>query len=195
LSRQNIDSVENCAKTPADFGDRKVPLQSAKTPVAIILDNLRSAFNTGNIFRIADAVRANQIIGCGYTPLPPHSKLAKTARGCENTLASIHIDNVRNAIKHCRKNDYTIYGVENGEHTKSVWDVTLNFPAAFVFGNEALGISEDGLQLCDQIISIPSLGFKYSINVANCVAVTLYESLRQWKYYEYNKSRNQKYEY
>jgi len=177
-------STKTVERLPEDYGDRQAPVCTDTIPVTLILDNLRSAFNTGNIFRVADAVKVERIIGCGYTPLPPHEKLHKTARGCENTVKTEHCPDVTNAVDQCRQEGYTIYAVETGEKSKTVWDVPLDFPAAFVCGNEALGISEDGLEKCDYVINIPCMGYKYSINVGNCVAVTVYESLRQWRLYD-----------
>ena len=171
-------------RMPEDYGDRQTPLCTKTMPVTLILDNLRSAFNTGNIFRVADAVRLDRIIGCGYTPLPPHEKLHKTARGCENTVTTEHSPDAATAVSKCRREGYTTYAVETGENAQTVWNVALDFPAAFVCGNEALGISADGLEKCDYIINIPCMGYKHSINVGNCVAVTVYESLRQWRLYD-----------
>lgn len=171
-------------KRPADLGDREQPLRRDLMPVVIILDNLRSAYNTGNIFRIADAVRVRRVVGCGYTPLPPHDKLAKTARGCDQTVASEHVPDIENAIRSYRLKGYYIYGVESGQETVSAWDAQMNFPAAFVFGNEALGISDVALSYCDQLINLPCLGYKHSINVGNCAAVIMYESLKQWRLYD-----------
>ncbi|MFW6413740.1 MAG: TrmH family RNA methyltransferase [Verrucomicrobiota bacterium] len=171
-------------KKPADFGDREKPLQKEFTPVVIILDNLRSAYNTGNVFRIADAVRARRIVGCGYTPLPPHDKLSKTARGCDQIIECERAADVSEAVKRYRGLGYFVYGIETGDGMSSVWEVQLKFPAAFVFGNEALGISSAAIPLCNQLISLPCLGYKHSVNVGNCAAVIMYESLKQWRTYD-----------
>ena len=177
-------STKTVERLPEDYGDRQAPVCTDTIPVTLILDNLRSAFNTGNIFRVADAVRVERIIGCGYTPLPPHEKLHKTARGCDNTVPTEHCPDALTAVEQCRQEGYTVYAVETGEKAETVWDVALEFPAAFLCGNEALGVSADGLEKCDYIIKIPCMGYKYSINVGNCVAVTVYESLRQWRRYD-----------
>lgn len=151
-------------------------------PVVVVLDTLRSAFNTGNIFRIADAVQAESVITCGYTPAPPHPKLAKTARGCQETIISTTAESSAAAVRDLKSRGVYVYAVETTASAVPVWDVSLQFPAAFVFGNEALGVADEALALSDAQISLPCLGIKGSINVGNCAAVVLYEALRQWYY-------------
>ena len=150
-------------------------------PVTIVLDRLRSAFNTGNIFRLADAVRAESVITCGYTPSPPHPKLEKTARGCHVTVPSQKAPSAVDAVLDLKGRGYTVYAIETATDATPIWDVELSFPAAFVFGNEALGVSADAVEQADCRIELPCLGYKNSINVGNCAAVVLYEALRQWR--------------
>ncbi|MFO7821733.1 MAG: TrmH family RNA methyltransferase [Lentisphaeria bacterium] len=164
-----------------DYGDRQEPLCHKTMPVVLVLDRLRSAFNTGNIFRLADAVRAQSVITCGYTPSPPHAKLAKTARGTEQIVHSETAESSAAAVQDLKHKGLTVYAVEITEKAQSIWDTTIKFPAAFVLGNEALGVTPDVLTLCDEAIALPCLGVKHSINVGNCAAVVLYEALRQWQ--------------
>lgn len=161
-------------------GDRPVPLLARSLPAVIVLDRLRSAFNTGNIFRLAEAVRAERIVACGYTPVPPHPKLAKTARGCDAVVPCSHAPNAAVAVTTLRNDGYTVYGVETATAAHSVWEARFHFPAVFLFGNEALGVSADALNQCDGLVALPCLGQKNSINVANCAAVVLYAALAQW---------------
>ena len=161
-------------------GDRPTPKTAECLPVTLVLDNLRSAFNVGNIFRLAEATRAEHIVTCGYTATPPHPKLAKTARGCDTSVPCSHQPTVRAALESLRERGYTVYGVETVSDAIPVWDVAFRFPAALLLGNEALGISEDGLELCDSFVKLPCLGTKNSINVGNCAGVVLYRALEQW---------------
>lgn len=163
-------------------GDVKVPRSHERLPVTLVLDRLRSAFNVGNIFRLADAVQAEQIIACGYTPSPPHPKLSKTAMGSEQVVSCRTAVTAAEALAELRRAGYTIYGVETVASAVCFWEVRLVFPAVFVFGNEAQGISPEALELCDHFISLPALGCKNSINVSNCAAVAVFESLRQWRH-------------
>ena len=146
--------------------------------ITIILDRLRSAHNTGNIFRIADAVAAKEIICCGYTPAPPHPKLAKTAMGAEENVKFRQFENSADAVRALRLEGIKqILAVETGPEGIFAWEKKYLFPLALVFGNEALGISTETIQLCDGIVNLPMLGIKSSINVGNCAAAVLYAVL------------------
>ena len=152
----------------------------ARLPVMLVLDNLRSAYNVGNLFRVAEATCASGICACGYTAFPPHIKLEKTARGCDALVPCWHYETAAAAILELRKNGYSIYGVETVENAPMYWEAAYNFPAAFVLGNEALGISADALALCDAYVSLPAFGVKNSINVGNCGAVILFDCVRRF---------------
>lgn len=162
-------------------GDSAAPREGFTLPVVIVLDRLRSAYNTGNIFRIAEAVRASRIIACGYTPCPPHDKLARTARGCDGIVDCSHAESAAAAVSALRRDGYTVYAVDTITNAALYSECRLRFPCAMLFGNEALGISEEALALCDSAICLPACGFKNSINVGNCAAVALFEALRQFK--------------
>lgn len=143
--------------------------------VTIVLDRLRSAFNTGNIFRLADAVGAYEIIACGYTPYPPHPKLSKTAMGSDEYVKCRHFETSLEAVKSLRSEGCKmILAVEPDENSVCAWEKEYEFPLAIVLGNEALGIDAETIQECDGIIGLPMFGKKTSINVGNCAAVVLY---------------------
>jgi 23S rRNA (guanosine2251-2'-O)-methyltransferase len=161
-------------------GDFATPRSDALLPLVLILDRLRSAHNVGNIFRLAEATRVERILACGYTPVPPHPKLAKTARGCDLTIPCEVFPDAVSAIRSVKDQGYTVYAVETAASAEYYWRCQLKFPSALVLGNEALGIDEEALLLCDQFICLPALGGKNSINVGNCAAVVLFEALRQW---------------
>jgi 23S rRNA (guanosine2251-2'-O)-methyltransferase len=160
--------------------DRTLPPAAPPLPVTLVLDRLRSAFNVGNIFRLAEALRAERIVTCGYTATPPHPKLAKTARGCDLLVPCEHHASAGAAVQALRDAGYWVCAVETAVGAAAVWDVPFRFPAALVFGNEALGVSADALAHCHAVACLPALGVKNSINVGNCAAVVLYEAWRQW---------------
>lgn len=150
--------------------------------ITIVLDRLRSAHNTGNIFRIADAVGAHEIIACGYTPAPPHPKLAKTAMGADNTVLCRTAETSMDAIDMLREEGCKqILAVETAENAVQAWEMDYQYPLALIFGNEALGIQEETLKKCDGVIDLPMVGFKESINVGNCAAAILYAILAKTK--------------
>jgi tRNA G18 (ribose-2'-O)-methylase SpoU len=154
--------------------------KTGQPKVSIVLDRLRSAFNTGNIFRLADAVQATEVITCGYTPYPPHPKLAKTAMGADEYVPFRHFDTSMEAVETLKKEGYKqVLAVETGPENNHPWQMTYEFPLAIVLGNEALGIQEETLKMCDGVINLPMLGKKESINVGNCAAVILYSILAQ----------------
>ena len=146
--------------------------------ITIVLDRLRSAHNTGNIFRIAEAVGASEIIACGYTPTPPHPKLAKTAMGTDTKVPCRTAPTSMEAIELLRSEGCRqILAVETGEGAIHAWEHNYKFPLALIFGNEALGIQDETIKLCDGKIDLPMVGFKESINVGNCAAAVLYAIL------------------
>ena len=161
-------------------GDRPSDVDTPPMPCVVVLDRLRSAFNVGNVFRLAEATRVTQVITCGYTATPPHGKLAKTARGCDELVPCTHAVDAESVLRNLREEGTTVYGVETVEGATSVWETTFKFPLAIVLGNEALGISAEALPLCDEFVELPCQGVKNSINVANCAAVVLYTALQQW---------------
>ena len=148
-------------------------------PIALILDNLRSAYNVGNIFRLAEVCRVKQVITCGYTATPPHTKLKKTARGCDELVPCSHFSTSMEAVDALKKNGFQIVGLETFKNAAYIWDISFTFPVALVFGNEALGISQQTLSMCDVFAQLPRFGAKNSLNVSNCVAVATYTAVQQ----------------
>ena len=144
--------------------------------IHLVLDRLRSAYNVGNIFRIAEAVGAREIVACGYTPAPPHVKLEKTAMGADKLVPCRSVATSADAVRMLRSE-----GVEcilAAEHIpgRSVFAWERDYPAslALVLGNEALGIAPETRELCDGVVDLPMFGSKESINVGNAAAAILY---------------------
>lgn len=142
--------------------------------ICVVLDRLRSAHNTGNIFRIAEAVGADGIICCGYTPAPPHPKLEKTAMGADKLVPCRVFDFAVDAVKTLKDEGYTVVAVENTPSAEDAFSFIWPDKTALVMGNEALGIESEVLSLCDYAVELPMFGSKTSINVGNCAAVVLY---------------------
>lgn len=143
--------------------------------ISIVLDRLRSAHNTGNIFRIAEAVGAAEIICCGYTPAPPHPKLEKTAMGADKLVPCRVFTTSLEAVRALRAEGYRqILAAEPVAGAVEAWDMKYEFPLAIVFGNEALGVEHETLEAVDGCVCLPMLGKKASINVGNSAAAILY---------------------
>lgn len=157
-------------------------------PLILVLDNVRSAFNVGSLYRTADAAGCQAVYTCGITPHPNGNgadKLSKSALGAELVLDTRHFGGTREAIEYLRESqqDFTIVGMETTEYSRTYTDVDYNMhpKVALVLGNEVTGVDTTILSELDQIVEIPTFGAKNSLNVAACAPIVLYEIIRQWK--------------
>jgi len=152
----------------------------SKYPVYIILHNLRSAYNVGSIFRTADAVGASGVYLSGYTPKPidnfgrADKKIAKTALGAEKSVPWQYQRSPSHLINKLRSSGVKVVAVEQSNRSIDYRKFKPSSPTAFVFGNEVSGISSATLNNCDQVIEIPMVGQKESLNVSVTVGVILF---------------------
>jgi len=153
--------------------------QLPKHPIYIVLDNLRSAFNVGSIFRLCDTMRVSGLFLCGYTAYPPHLKLEKTSLGTIGYVPWKHFEQTEDAIAYLRERNVAVFAAETTSHSVKYHQIRYPKPVAVVFGNEALGVGPDILQSCDSLIEIPTYGYKNSLNVATSVAVIGYRIVEQ----------------
>ncbi|MFP4680948.1 MAG: RNA methyltransferase [Chitinispirillaceae bacterium] len=155
--------------------DAKIPLEEyeklEKNPLYIILDNLRSAFNVGSVFRLCDAMRVSGLFLCGYTAYPPHFKLEKTSLGTIEYVPWKHFETTVEAVKYLKTREVEVWAAETTSRSVHYASAQYPSPVGMVFGNEALGVSSEVLELCDGLVEIPLHGFKNSINVATSCAV------------------------
>lgn len=152
--------------------------QSEKIPVVVVLENIRSAYNVGSIFRTADAFLLQAIYICGYTAYPPHKEIRKTALGAEETVEWHYCKTVVEAINALREKAYSIYAVEQAENSWKLGSFEADEKIAVIFGNEVSGVEQSTIALCDGVIEIPQLGMKHSLNVATAAGVVLWELVR-----------------
>jgi 23S rRNA (guanosine2251-2'-O)-methyltransferase len=150
-----------------------------RRPIHIVLDNLRSAFNVGSIFRLADAARAAEVIPCGYTAFPPHHKLEQTSLGTTDSVPWRRFEDTASALLELKAAGIQLVAVETARGASPYHLFEYRFPVALVLGNEALGVSEAALRMCDAVVEIPVFGYKNSINVATATAIVLYDTLYQ----------------
>jgi 23S rRNA (guanosine2251-2'-O)-methyltransferase len=148
--------------------------------IHIVLDNIRSVFNVGSIFRSADgAGSVEKIYLCGITSDTDNPKLEKTALGAIDMVESEHYDSTEEALDEIKELNIPIYSVEIGEDAHNFQNVEYPKEVAIVFGHEKNGISEEVLKkYTDKKIMIPMRGMKESLNVANCATAILYEITR-----------------
>ncbi|MDB5205283.1 MAG: methyltransferase [Flavisolibacter sp.] len=153
--------------------------QSDKIPVVIILENIRSAYNVGSIFRTADAFLMHGIYICGYTAVPPHKEIKKTALGADESVSWKHFKSVADAIEEIRAEGYKIYAVEQAVDSWKLGSfVADDEKIAVIFGNEVSGVEQATIALCDGVIEIPQLGMKHSLNVSVAAGMVLWELVR-----------------
>ncbi|MCC6153449.1 MAG: RNA methyltransferase [Candidatus Hydrogenedentes bacterium] len=151
-----------------------------RNPIHVVLDNLRSAFNVGSIFRTADAGAVAHMHLCGMTSYPPNKKLEKTALGAHDYVPWTHHANVREAIDALNADGITCIAIEAIEGATPHIEFPWPRPVAIVFGNEVTGIAPETIDRCAGIVQIPMHGYKNTINVATAYGVIQYEILRQW---------------
>ena len=156
-------------------------LGERRHPIVGVLDNLRSAYNVGAIFRTADGIRAERLILCGFTPTPPRQDIRKTALGAEESVPWQHTGEVTEAVRELREAGYQIVVLERTDECHELRQVRFRFPVALVVGNEWHGVTDAVLSQADLAVFIPMYGRKTSLNVAVAFAVAAYEILRQWQ--------------
>ncbi len=154
-----------------------------KHPIIVVLENIRSAYNVGSVFRTADAFLLESIYITGYTALPGHKEIKKTALGAEESVHWQHFTNAEEAVFQLRKEGYKIYAVEQVSTSLALQE--LNNQAeekiAFIFGNEVTGVEASTIAICDGCVEIPQWGTKHSLNIASAAAVVLWEAVRQMR--------------
>ncbi len=153
--------------------------RSEKLPVIAVLENIRSAYNVGSVFRTADAFLLDGIYICGYTAYPPHKEIRKTALGAEETVSWKYFKMIGEAIAEIRAAGYKVYAVEQAVDSWKLGSFEVEEDkVAVIFGNEVTGVEQSTIELCDGVIEIPQLGMKHSLNVATAAGVVLWELIR-----------------
>ena len=155
--------------------------QAEKTPVIVVLDNIRSMHNVGSVFRTSDAFLLEAIFLCGYTPQPPHRDINKTALGATETVDWIYFPATTDAVSQLKNKGYKVFGIEQTRESISLdkFEATAKGKLAVVFGNEVEGVDADVLQLCDGSVEIPQLGTKHSLNISVAAGIILWKLFEQ----------------
>ena len=163
--------------------DRLTPEQfktNDKTPVIIVLDNVRSHLNVGSVFRTADAFLIEAIYLCGITGTPPHRDIQKTALGATETVSWRYFPTTMDAINQLKSDGYKIASVEQAERATMLNDVNYDGESklAVVFGNEVEGVEQAIVSASDMVIEIPQFGTKHSLNISVSVGIVIWEIVR-----------------
>jgi tRNA G18 (ribose-2'-O)-methylase SpoU len=172
---RKLENSELDRKSVADFK------QSAKTPIILVLDDIRSLHNIGSVFRTADAFLIEKIYLCGITATPPNKEIHKTALGATETVAWEHSKNVLEIIENLKKESVTVLAIEQVESAVFLQDFTVQKDKkyALVFGNEVYGVSQEAVAMCDGCIEIPQLGTKHSLNISVSAGIVVWDLFRK----------------
>jgi 23S rRNA (guanosine2251-2'-O)-methyltransferase len=154
--------------------------RSEKIPIIVVLENIRSAYNVGSVFRTADAFLIQAIYITGYSAKPPHKEIKKTALGAEETVDWKYFKTAGEAVEELRSKKYRVLAVEQAEDSHPLQEVgfTEGEKLAVIFGNEVTGVEQSTIHISDGCIEIPQLGMKHSLNIATAAGVVLWELVR-----------------
>lgn len=156
--------------------------KSAKLPLVVVLDEVRSLHNVGSVFRTSDAFRVESIYLCGITATPPHPEIHKTALGAEDSVSWIYYKDTRDAVNQLKDEGYTVLSIEQVEGSTMLQDVELeeNKKYAIVFGNEVKGVKQEVVDMCDGCIEIPQFGTKHSLNISVTAGMVIWEFAKRF---------------
>ena len=147
---------------------KKEFLKSKKTPLILVLDDIRSGHNVGSILRTADAFLLSKVYICGISPVPPHKEVMKTALGSNESVDWQYRGNIYDLIIELKNNNYDIWSIEQAEKSIDLknYSPSKNKLTAFIIGNEVYGVKQKIIDITNQVIEIPQEGTKHSINVS-----------------------------
>ena len=154
-----------------------------KTPLVVILDNIRSCNNIGSVFRTSDALLIEKIYLCGITATPPNKEIHKTALDAEKSIDWEYIENTEDAVTKLQNEGYKVYAIEQVENSISLPDFALNDneKIAIVFGNEVKGVKQTVVNICEGSIEIPQFGTKHSFNVSVSAGIVLWDIFQKFQ--------------
>ena len=154
-----------------------------KTPIIIVLDNIRSGMNVGSVFRTADAFALEKVYLCGITAQPPHREILKTAIGATESVDWAYAQSASDLIRELKEKNCRVLAVEQAEGSTSLQDFEIRDerPIVLVFGNEVKGVSDEVMELVEECIEVPQFGTKHSLNIAVCAGVVIWEVFQELK--------------
>lgn len=165
--------------------------EARKLPLAVVLDDVRSLYNVGSVFRTCDAFRIELVCLCGITATPPHPEIHKTALGGEDSVAWRYFPTSAEAVSWLQSEGYEVYAVEQAEGSTPLQDFCAGSSKRYglVFGNEVKGVRQEVVDMADGCIEIPQFGVKHSMNVSVTAGIVLWEVCRQFLLEEYLRKR------
>ena len=157
--------------------------KTEKTPLIIVLDNIRSLNNIGSVFRTADAFLISKIYLCGITAKPPHKDIQKTALGSTESVDWEYTESTLDVVKKLQKENVQVLSIEQAENATMLnnFSVQKQTTYAVVFGNEVKGVQQEVVDASDQVIEIPQYGTKHSLNISVSCGVVLWDIFAKLK--------------
>jgi 23S rRNA (guanosine2251-2'-O)-methyltransferase len=156
--------------------------KALRIPLIVLVDNIRSLYNVGSIFRTSDGAMIEKLILTGFTPHPPRKEIEKTALGSTKSVPWEYTKHPVETIRSLKERGYKICCLELTNMSIHYNDIKANdFPLCLIIGNEISGVSEEVIKLCDLAIEIPMYGIKQSLNVAVAYGIAVFELARLWR--------------
>lgn len=158
--------------------------KTEKTPLVIVLDNIRSCNNIGSVFRTSDALLIEAVHLCGITATPPNKEIHKTALDAEKSVPWAYFEKTEDSIQQLKEEGYRIFALEQVENSIMLPDFELKKDdrLALVLGNEVKGVQQQVINLCDGAIEIPQFGIKHSFNVSVSAGIVMWDLFKKFRY-------------
>jgi len=157
--------------------------QSTKTPLVVVLDNIRSLNNIGSVFRTSDALMVEKVVLCGISGTPPHKEIHRTALGAEESVLWEYAEKTTDAIIKLKEQGYKVISLEQTIRSIDLMEYIpqQGIKYALVFGNELRGVEQDVVDLSDECIEIPQFGTKHSFNISVSAGIVLWDFFAKLK--------------
>lgn len=153
-----------------------------KTPIIVVLDNIRSFNNVGSVFRTSDCFRIEKIYLCGITAQPPHREIHKTAIGSTESVDWEYAENTLAVLEKLKANNWKTFAIEQTENSVMLDSFhPENQKIAIILGNEVEGVQQEVINNCDGVLEIPQIGTKHSLNISVCTGVVLWDLFNKMK--------------
>jgi tRNA G18 (ribose-2'-O)-methylase SpoU len=155
--------------------------EQKKTPISIVLDDIRSLNNIGSVFRTADAFLIEKIYLCGITAQPPHKDIHKTALGATESVDWEYVEDVQHVFDRLKEEGTQILAIEQATESTYLQDFSplKDQSYAIIMGNEVKGVKQSLVSQADRVIEIPQLGTKHSLNIAVSTGIVLWDLFKQ----------------
>ncbi len=160
--------------------------EAVKLPLIVVLDDIRSLYNVGSVFRCGDAFRIEAVYLCGITACPPNAEIHKTALGGEDSVEWKYFERTEDAVDELHKNGYYVYSIEQVEGSTKLQDLAQSESLAqgkdghyaVIMGNEVKGVKQNVVDMSDDCLEIPQFGTKHSLNVSTTAGIVMWEFVK-----------------